>query len=379
MQQEITAELAQRFTRKIATYTEYNVNVINAKGIIIAASRDADRIGTFHEAAFNMIKNHIDSVIIRSDGEFEGTRPGVNLLIVSGGLTYGVVGISGAPDEVCEIAMIIKMALETTISYEKQQIDVLYRRSAQEQFYMALFLDNPPAKGRLEVLASRLSVETDCIRVPILLQVSEPVPTEEYRLRKMLKLLKEQDLCWSIDERRLLIYYKLNAQEPPVLSFWQNEVTTFIRDLCEELAINYAVVGTLQNRLYNYGKGYKHCRWAEENLSSAPSEMPCFFYDHVQEYFASIIPEVELSGVYNVYDATLGENFKQNFRETIDVMEKTNYSLIDTSKQMYLHKNTIAFRMNHIRETLGIQPAKNAKDRSFSAWLLYYLKLRTKE
>lgn len=56
----------------------------------------------------------------------------------------GVVGVTGEVEKVREIAMIIKMSLETVIGYEKQQEDILYRRSVQEQFYIALFVQAPP-------------------------------------------------------------------------------------------------------------------------------------------------------------------------------------------------------------------------------------------
>ena len=46
----IRPEMAQKFIDQITDYTEYNINIMDESGVIIA-SRSKDRIGTYHEAA----------------------------------------------------------------------------------------------------------------------------------------------------------------------------------------------------------------------------------------------------------------------------------------------------------------------------------------
>ena len=51
----IDALLAKKFIERITQYTEYNVNIMDEKGIIIA-SKNTSRIGTFHEVALQIIQ-----------------------------------------------------------------------------------------------------------------------------------------------------------------------------------------------------------------------------------------------------------------------------------------------------------------------------------
>ena len=51
----IDALLAKRLIERITKYTEYNVNIMDEKGIIIA-SKNTSRIGTFHEVALQIIQ-----------------------------------------------------------------------------------------------------------------------------------------------------------------------------------------------------------------------------------------------------------------------------------------------------------------------------------
>ena len=55
----INANLAKKFVERIAKYTDYNINIMNDQGIIIA-SRNPERIGSFHETAYNMIRFNLE-------------------------------------------------------------------------------------------------------------------------------------------------------------------------------------------------------------------------------------------------------------------------------------------------------------------------------
>lgn len=73
-------ELAQKFIDKIAKHLEYNINIMNDKGIIIA-SKDASRVGNFHEVAFSMLEGTLETGIVNENQKYLGTKPGVNLFI----------------------------------------------------------------------------------------------------------------------------------------------------------------------------------------------------------------------------------------------------------------------------------------------------------
>ena len=51
----IRQEMAQKFIDQITEYTEYNINIMDESGVIIA-SRDPKRVGTYHEAAYRITR-----------------------------------------------------------------------------------------------------------------------------------------------------------------------------------------------------------------------------------------------------------------------------------------------------------------------------------
>lgn len=103
-------KLAERFVNQLVTYTKYNINIMNDKGVIIA-SRNKERVGTFHEMAYEIISSRREVAIADEEDSYGGgVQPGVNLLLQYNNDPIGVIGVTGKPEEVYEIALIIKMA-----------------------------------------------------------------------------------------------------------------------------------------------------------------------------------------------------------------------------------------------------------------------------
>ena len=129
----IEPELARRFIEQVTQYTEYNINIMNEAGVIIA-SRDPKRVGTYHEVADRIIHGTQDMVVIRDERMFPGVLPGINMAIMHDGHKEGVVGVTGDPDKIRDVAMITRMAMEAMLKYEKQQESIRLRRSRKEHF-----------------------------------------------------------------------------------------------------------------------------------------------------------------------------------------------------------------------------------------------------
>ena len=50
----IDKTFAEKFIERITRYTDFNINIMDEKGIIIA-SRDKKRVGQYHEIAYRLI------------------------------------------------------------------------------------------------------------------------------------------------------------------------------------------------------------------------------------------------------------------------------------------------------------------------------------
>ena len=109
----INKDFAEKFIERVSRYTKFNVNIMDEKGVIIA-SRDRKRIGQYHEIAHRLITG-TEEMIDTTGMSFPNVLPGINMIIMTGGKREGVVGVTGDPQEVRPVALMVKMAFETML------------------------------------------------------------------------------------------------------------------------------------------------------------------------------------------------------------------------------------------------------------------------
>ena len=309
MRIKLNPELAERFIKQIAQYTKYNINIIGETGYIIASSKNPERVGDFHEVAYQIIRDHLEMLIIDDASDYFGVKNGVNLPLMLEKQVIGVVGVTGEPEKVEEIAFIVKLALETMIAYEEQEYVRLYQKSKYDQMYMALFEEKVVSREKTEILAEQLKFDSRCIRIPIVLTFSEAEKMDHVMSVLKNHYLAEQDMCWQQNNHHVLVYKRLSDEKEKVFSLWKEDMEEWLSVLDEKISYVQAFVGTLQCRLQYYVKGLQHCQWLEKQANKKQKNL--FFMDYVGAYIDSLIPEIELHAIYNVYDRYLVSLFEE--------------------------------------------------------------------
>ena len=370
-------EIARKFIERLTTYTSYNVNIMNERGIIIA-SRNPERVGTFHEIAYDIITQNKPMIEVTTADEFLGVQPGVNLLLLHEGKGVGVIGVTGNPAEVKSIAMIIKMSMESMLEYEHEKELSSRRRNQKEQFAYQLIYENNPDIQSLRLLAQKLSYDEDTLRIPILIQPESGKDTET-----LLQSIKagprhtSQDISFVTRDRQILIFKTLPNQ-PDIFSDYKYIIGEYLNEYlktsvqAEENCHCY--IGSVQNQFSYYRDAYEHCKWLEKNIVS--DSVGIFFYDYVDSYLKSLIPEIELHKIFGSLEKVLDDKYKDSFRRLMKVLKKNNYNMVTSSRDLYMHKNTLVFQFNKIRDRLNMNPLQNASDRDFMEYLYYYLNKR---
>lgn len=364
------ADLAKKFVERIAKYTDYNINIMNDQGIIIA-SRNPERIGSFHETAYTMIRSNVEISSVSNGDALLGVQNGVNLLVRYGKKPIAVVGVTGEPEKVREIAMIVKMALETMVRYESQQELEFSKITAHNRFFSLLFLEEPPSPEQLKQMAEKLEFSAEKIRIPIMLRFAPESPLEQ-KMADLHACATSEDMIWTVDNGHILIYKDLEQGAAPALASWYNQTAEWLARIETAVAYDRAYVGTMQYNLSDYHLGLEACRWLEKNLPEGDRVL--YFMEHLDEYLLSLVPLAEMHGIFNVYDHALEPENKKSILQMTGILHKNDFNLVKSSEELFLHKNTLVFRLNKLRAALGINPFQSANDKLLMTCLFHYLK-----
>ena len=128
----IPRDLAQGVADAAMTDVAYNVNIIDADGVILA-SGDSSRVGTVHHGALRAIESG-EAVEVAEDTA--GQRTGINLPFALNGQTIGVVGITGPLTEVRPLARLVRtsvsLLVQQNLEFTRQRYEVLTAALAAE-------------------------------------------------------------------------------------------------------------------------------------------------------------------------------------------------------------------------------------------------------
>lgn len=119
MAQRIRKSTAQQIVETVKDVSGFDINFIDRDGIIFA-STDLKRVGDYHEIGFQVVKTG-KTIEVEYDDAFLGTHRGVNLPFVYRGEAIAAIGITGVPDEVRKY---VHLALRiTALILREQELD----------------------------------------------------------------------------------------------------------------------------------------------------------------------------------------------------------------------------------------------------------------
>lgn len=371
----IEVSLAKKLIEEISAYTDYNVNIMNKNGIIIA-SCNKDRIGDYHEVAYKVIQTGKEYITADTDSDYPGVQSGINMPIELDGERIGVVGITGKPEEVKPIALIVKLAVESLIKYEGLKMKAFRHKTNKERFLTALLEEQNKDPRLIRKLAEELQYSEDYIRIPVLCRFTEK--NHRDAMLEMLKsnpLHKRQDISFAYEDKYILLFKTLPHFEK--LGDYKFEIGTYLSSILpymQEKNIDCCFfVGSVQNNFSLYSHAFAHCKWLENKHDKQHS---MFFMDYISEYALELLPAKELYHIYNVYENSMDKANQESFKQTLKALIENDFNIVQAAKASFVHRNTFIYRLDKIKQMFGIQH-KQQRDNKWILILMYiYLMLK---
>jgi carbohydrate diacid regulator len=379
----LDSSLAQRLINKITKQFGYNINVMDDRGIIIA-SADSSRIGAFHQGAYTIIRDRIPIKAYKEvDENIIGVKPGIIMTTHYRNTIIGVVGVSGDPDVLMPFAKLVKLTFETMYEHEIKRENAAKAKLQWDSFINALLYEEPRFINRIRKLSAGAGFEEKHQRIPIIIKNSAHISTDNLiRDIKGLASYNNQDIVFALDSTRILVFKVITvisvSNVKKLISLYAEEVDSLFKkyyDLGAEnmTAVTY-FVGSIQTTYEHYNKAFEHAVWLENYLDNT-AERINYFLDYLMEYVSSQMSREALNGIFGIYNKSLNKNIsREMFAETVQAFFDSNMNLDATAEKLFVHRNTVVFRLRKIKKLFGIEPVKNVRDAIMLFYLLYYYK-----
>jgi carbohydrate diacid regulator len=371
---KLKKEIAQSIVSRTMKLIQYNINIMDERGIIIG-SGDPSRIGSYHHGAFRVFEENKVIEIRKGSVDFQKVaKEGVNLPIRFNEQPVGVVGITGQPDEVrIHGAMVQAMAelmLEEAFYWEQENIV----EQARFSLISDLIYGAPGLKEEIFLTRSgMLGFTLNLPRVVVVFELQKNIPAGESTTteaekavadNKSRKINKQIEGCLSLSKEDLfaagiggkyILIKNVEATNPEVIK------SSIIWQLNKLEDLQYTVsagIGGLSNSYEQLNESFRQALQALE-------------VGH-RLYGNNKILSTEDLGLESFVDL-VGIEFRCSFSSKILVNLKTvssgnDQQLIETaiayldhdmqsgatSRSLFIHRNTLTYRLDRIKALTGL-------------------------
>ncbi|MEG2603804.1 MAG: sugar diacid recognition domain-containing protein [Clostridia bacterium] len=376
----ISREIAERIVENAKSTIQYNINIMNERGIVLA-SADPARVGSFHEVAYQLIQGELDQLETENTDDLLGTRPGINTILKYRGERIGVLGITGEPNLIRPFVSVLKLAVVTMIDFEAQQRQSMMRFSMQNMLEMGLMYgattDTDLSKWALE-----LKLDRSAYRIPLYVHAGEDADASlKAGVRQALLEApgaSAQDVVTQWEGSGFVIF-KVVDHTDDALENYRPIIGAYLKralSLLRAQGLHPQVFsGSFCRHLNRYHEAYKRAVWLFETRAGGDAEL-VFFYDHLSAWVHEHLPVQELHDIFQFFVAQCDERFIDRMVKTEEALFSSNYHFTTASQKLYVHKNTLFSWLNQYRGHYHIDPVQNAENRVFWECLCYYCSLK---
>lgn len=354
----------QNIVNKLINILGKNINIMDAMGVIIA-SGDNSRINTFHEGAKHAADLNKEIIVDESNlNQFSGCKPGVNIPFYYNGTVLGVVGITGASQDVKGYGLIVKELVELMISENERKKEELFQKRAIKNFAKELTkiteLDNiNDFYDRANLVGFNGSIKRIVI-VGEVLDFSSIVKNLGEEGEVKAQILKQEivdfiseytanraDIVINIFEHRFVIF---KSSDRDIYEYCE----TLHGKLRDRIGIfmNFAL-GTDCHCLKDYSKSYDIASNLLEISKKLQIKKPVLTKDdYYLELLLSSLPKEKklfLSNLVNNIDYLSKEDYKILI-ETLKALISCNMNLKLASSTLFIHRNTLLYRINKYKD-----------------------------
>ncbi|MFC4323533.1 CdaR family transcriptional regulator [Litchfieldia salsa] len=361
----ITSELAYPIIHKLKDLVDYNINIMNEDGIIVA-SRDPNRINQIHSGALKVIETK-ESIVIYPEnvGKFHGAKSGVNLPVEYRDRIIGVIGVTGHPDDVFKFAQILKVTVEVMIGQMELNYQLQYQNKIVDNWVMDFvhptILDMDKLKSDAihylnidpEKEASIYLVHFEDLNLvsPNIEKNMRDQNKRDERLKKIKSSI--QDIVFSsfIDESTCLIAVHSVKRKSYLLI--AKSIKNLFPDKKSKIKIG---IGTSYNGIEGYRNSYCEAMNSLQLLHKFPVRGNVA---HISEWgiknLINHIPADLLKSFHNKY-LTNNKKLTHEQERTLEQLIETNLNMKLTAEKLHIHRNTLQYRLDTIWKQTGLDP-----------------------
>jgi len=255
-----------------------------------------------------------------------------------------------AKGEAEDVYMIGKVA-----SFQIQSLLVAYKeRFDKDNFIKNLLLDNLLLVD-IYNRAKKLHIETDARRVVFIIENKNEKDTNALETVRALFATKTKDFITAVDEKNIILVKEVKPSE----NYDDiNKTAKVIVDMLNTEALSSVNVayGTIVNEIKEVSRSYKEAKLALDVGKIFYSDRKIIAYSNLgigRLIYQLPIPLCKMF-IKEIFDGKSPDEFDEETLTTINKFFENSLNVSETSRQLYIHRNTLVYRLDKLEKSTGL-------------------------
>lgn len=341
----LTKKLAEEIIHQTMVRLERNVNVMDTNGMILASGESA-RIENIHEGATYVARTgEILWITEKNLSKWRGAKLGVNMPIYFQNNLVGVIGITGNPRELHEIATLVQLTTEMMVHQSLITSHVEWQQKIKELIFEELIGSEPISslvKERLSLLAFNATTPF----ITLLIQSNNFHASSQRIIEQLEEQFEKNTVLIGHSQLNELFILMAKLNKKTLDKKLMDIFKILEKDDSIRIGVGHSVM-TINDIHYSY-------QTAKNALRFSDHQQQLTYYEDV-ELLALLKrnPSAETSR----FSTRILNGLNEQLCNTLHVYFSCNQNSLVASEKLAIHRHTIAYRLKKIEEITGYNPS----------------------
>lgn len=254
---------------------------------------------------------------------------------------------NGGSDDVYMVGKIAAFQIQNLLVAYKERFD-------KDNFIKNLLLDNLLLVD-IYNRAKKLHIDTEVRRVIFIIETKHEKDSNALDNMRGLLGNKAKDFVTAVDEKNVIVVKELEEQDGPaeLEKTAENFYEILKKDGEEEILIAY---GTIINDIKEVSKSYKEAKLALDVGKIFFSEKNVIAFSELgigRLIYQLPVPLCKMF-IREIFEGKSPDDFDEETLTTINKFFENNLNVSETSRQLYIHRNTLVYRLDKLQKSTGL-------------------------
>ena len=332
----ISNQILQDTIEGIKGITRIDLCVMDTEGKVLASTlRDADE---YEKAVLSFVESPAESQVLQGNQFFK--------VFDDNQLEY-VILAKGKTDDVYMIGKIAAFQVQNLLVAYKERFD-------KDNFIKNLLLDNLLLVD-IYNRAKKLHIETDVRRIVFIIETKNEKDTNALETVRNIFSAKSKDFITAADEKNIILVKEVKANE----SYDDmNKTAKVIVDMLntEAMSTVHVAYGTIVNEIKEVSRSYKEAKMALDVGKIFYGNRNIIAYSNLgigRLIYQLPIPLCKMF-IKEIFDNKSPDEFDEETLVTINKFFENSLNVSETSRQLYIHRNTLVYRLDKLQKSTGL-------------------------